>query len=70
MRNGNGTDSFLNSREGVTQGYTVHMVAYGIDILPLIKNLKSEFPDVTHPWYADDVSALGTFTIAKRYLIR
>ena len=54
----------------MTQGYTVPMVAYGIDILPLIKNLKSEFPDVTHPWYADDVSALGTFTIVKRYLIR
>ena len=34
------------------------MFAYGIDILPLIKNMISEFPDVTQPWYADDAGAL------------
>ena len=28
------------------------MIAYGIGILPLIKNLKREIPDVTQPWYA------------------
>ena len=30
------------------------MVAYGIGILLLIKNLKAQFTDVTQPWYADD----------------
>ena len=30
------------------------MVAYGIGFLPLIKHLKSAYPDVTHTWYARD----------------
>ena len=43
------------------------MIAYGIRILPLIKNLKREIPDVTQPWYADDSGALGTFARLKTY---
>ena len=42
-------------------GYPLTMVAYGIGIIPLIKNLKAEFPDVTQPWYGDYAGALGTF---------
>ena len=53
--------SILHSREGVTQGGTLAMIAYGIGILPRINNLKQEIPDVTHPWYVDDAGALGTF---------
>ena len=53
--------SFIHSREGVTQGVQIAMVAYGIGILPLIKNLKVVFPDVTQPWYADNSGAFGTF---------
>ena len=49
----------MHSREGVPQGDPLDMVAYGIGILPLIKNLKAEFTDVTQPWYADDAGALG-----------
>ena len=41
----------LHSKEGVTQGYPLVMMAYGIGILTLIKNLKREIPDVKHPWY-------------------
>ena len=37
LRNGNGTDSFLHSRESVTQGYSLATIAYGIDVLLLIK---------------------------------
>ena len=37
------------------------MIAYGIGILPLIKNLKREIPDVTQTWYADNNGALGIF---------
>ena len=43
------------------------MIAYRIEILPLIKNLKREIPDVTQPWYADDARALGTFAILETY---
>ena len=60
-RNGNGTDIFLHSREGVAKGYLLSMVVYAMVVLPLIKLLKSEYPDVTQTWYADDYSALGTF---------
>ena len=50
LRNRNGTASFLHSKEGVTQGDPLAMIAYRIGILPLIKNLKREIPDVTQPW--------------------
>ena len=43
------------------------MIAYGVDILPLIKSLKQEIPDVTQPWDADDAGALGTFTRLATY---
>ena len=35
--NRNGTASFLHTREGVTHGGVLAMVAYGIGVLPLIK---------------------------------
>ena len=40
-------DSFLHSREIVIQGDPLAMVSYSIVILPPIKNLKENFPDVT-----------------------
>ena len=61
LQNGNETASILHSREGVTQGDPLIMISYGIRILPLIKNLKWETHDVTQPWYADNIRALGTF---------
>ena len=54
--------SFLISREGMTQGYPLAMVAYGIDIFLLIKQLKALFPHLTQPCYAENDGALGTFT--------
>ena len=61
LRNGNGTAIIIHSREGMAQGYPLTMIAYGIGIIPLIKNLKQEIPDVTQPCYADDAGVLGTF---------
>ena len=49
----------------MTQGGALDMVSYSMGILPLIKNLKAGFPDVTQPWYADDFCALGNFTRVK-----
>ena len=65
--NGNGTDSILHSREGMTQGDTLVMIPYGIWILPLIKNIKQAIPDVIQPWYADDAGDLGTFGRLETY---
>ena len=42
-------------------------IAYSIDILMIIKNLKKEFTDVTQTWYNDDAGALGTFARIKEY---
>ena len=47
LQNGNGPVSFMQIREGMAQGDPLAMVAYGIRILLLIKNLKTEFPNVT-----------------------
>ena len=51
----------------MTQVDTLTIIAYGISILPLIKNLKCEIPDVTQPWYADDSGALGMFARLETY---
>ena len=43
------------------------MLAFMIGILPLIKNIKLEIPDVTHHWYAEYAGALGTFARLNKY---
>ena len=43
------------------------MIAYGIGILPLIKNLRREITDFTQPWNSDDAGDLGTFTRLETY---
>ena len=68
LKNGNGTASFLHSKESVTQGDPLVIIADSIGILPLIKNLKQMIPDVTQPSYADDARTLGTFTRIEKYL--
>jgi hypothetical protein len=57
----NGTALFVHSQEGVMQGDPISMVAYGILLLPLIRTLKDEIPEVDQPWYADNAGAGGTF---------
>ena len=65
--NQNGTDSFLNSGEGVTQEEPLDMVAYGIGVICMMKQLKETYPDVTKPWYVDDEGALGTYDNIELY---
>ena len=65
--NGNGTSSFLQSVEGVTQGGPLAMVDYGIGVLLFVKQLKAQYLGVTRPWYADDVGSLGTYENIRLY---
>ena len=58
---GDGSGHFLHSKEGVTQGDPLAMIAYGIGVLPLIRELQNAYPRVTQPWYADDAGAGGAF---------
>ena len=67
LRNGNGTSSFLHSREGETQGDPLAMVACGICIFQLIQNMKAEFTDVSQTWYAGNLGALDTFARFQSY---
>ena len=53
-----GSEEFLYSREGVTQGDPLSMFLYAIGTMPLIRLLKN--PSLwTQVWYADDASACG-----------
>ena len=51
----------LHNKEGVTQGDPLAMIAYGIGVLPLIRELRSDHPRFTQPWYAYYTGAGGTF---------
>ena len=56
-----GSVHFLHSKEGVTQGDPLAMIAYGIGVLHLIRVLRADHPQVSQPWYADDAGAGGKF---------
>jgi hypothetical protein len=46
------------------------MFAYGIGILPLIRQLKKEFPLVEQPWYTDNAGAGGKFDRIRSQFLR
>ena len=54
-----GSGHFLHSKEAVTQGDPLAMIAYDIRVLPLIRELQDAHPRVTQPGYYDDVGAGG-----------
>ena len=54
-----GLGHFLHSKERVTQGDPLAMIAYGIGILPLIRDLWYTHPQITHSWYADEAGSGG-----------
>jgi hypothetical protein len=70
LRGNDGHTVFIFSKEGVTQGEELSMFAYGMGILPLIRQLKAEFPQVEQPWYADDAGVSTKFDEIERFLRR
>ena len=64
---GDGSGHFLHSKEGVTQGDPLDMIAHGIGVLPLIRELWDANPCVTQPQYADDAGAGGAIQQAQAH---
>ena len=60
-RAGDGIGNFLHIKEGVTQWDPLEIIAYGLGIIPLIRDLWAAHPGITQPWYADNAGAAGTF---------
>ena len=52
----------------MTQEDPLTIFAYDIDVLPLIKLLKLEYPDPTQPWYAYNARAIAMYKNIKSYL--
>jgi hypothetical protein len=52
------------------EGDPLSMVAYGLAILPLIRYLQDEVPDVSQPWYADDARAFQKYPCRARAQLR
>ena len=52
-----GSGHFLHIKEGVTQEDPLAMIADGIGVLPLIRVLRKDHPQVSQPWYADYAGA-------------
>ena len=46
---GDGSGHFLHSKEGVNQGEPLEMIAYGIGVLPLIRELRDSPYCITQP---------------------
>ena len=51
----------MHSKEGVTQGEPLVMIAYVIGAPLLIRELREAHPYITQSWYADDTEAVGKF---------
>ena len=61
LRNEMGEDpTIIACKEGITQGCCLSMVCYGIALMPLAEWLREQVPGALQPWYADDVSGVGT----------
>jgi hypothetical protein len=64
------TSSSIHSKEGVMQGDALSIVAHGIQVLPLIRHLKQDFPGVKQPWYADDAGTGAHFLVFCSFFAR
>jgi len=57
---GEGEISFT---EGTTQGDDpLAMGMYALAVVPLVRRLHNEVPDISQVWFADDASAVGSLS--------
>ena len=56
---GDGSVHFFHSKEGMTQGDPLAIIACGIGVLPLTRELQSAHLWVTQTWYADEAGTGG-----------
>ena len=49
----------LRSREGITQGYYLLVVLYGITLVPLVEQTQAEDPCFLPLFYTDNTSLYG-----------
>jgi hypothetical protein len=72
IRSSHGADFmiFLLSREEVTQGGPLAVVAFGLAVMPLTRQLKREVHQVHQAWYANDAAAAADFTSIKIFMER
>jgi hypothetical protein len=59
--NNDDNGKFLLSCKVITQGDPMAMLGYALGILPIIRQLKVEFPEAEQPWYADDAATVAIF---------
>ena len=52
----------------MTQGEALSVIAYGIEVLPLLRELWGTHHCITQPWYADDAGAEGSFVNVLSHL--
>ena len=64
----NGMGHILFSKEGVSHGYPLAMIIYGLGIISCIWDLQKAHPDVNQPWYADDTRVGSTLMDMQRNL--
>ena len=62
------SNHFLNSKEGLTQGYPLAIITYGIRILLIIHELCDAQPHINQPRYANYAGVDGTFLAMKLHL--
>ena len=60
-----GSDKFMFSKEGVTQGDPLSMFMYAVGTIPLISLLKDGTGKRKQVWYADDASACSELNSLK-----
>ena len=65
-----GSDQFLYSKEGVTQGDPLSMFMYAVSSVPLISSLVDDAGVRKQVWFADGASACGKFDSLREWFNR